>query len=90
MGFVYGVAWVIGGLLMAVLGRAVTPTDEAPGAASTVVLGILGGVVGGLLIETLARPTVPGFTAGFIGSLMGSSVALIIWSVLTGPHHRAA
>jgi len=90
MGFVYGVAWVIGGLLMAVLGRAVTPNDEAPGAASTVVLGILGGVVGGLLIETVARPTVPGFTAGFIGSLMGSSVVLIIWSVLTGPGHRAA
>jgi len=90
MRFAYGVVWALAGLLLAVVGRAVTPAQEAPRAASTIALGILGGVAGGLVIDSLSRPTVHGFTAGFIGSLMGSSVVLIIWSVVAKPAHRSA
>lgn len=89
LGLVYAIVWAAAGLAMAVIGIAVSPPDEVPALPLTAALGILGGFGGGLVIELLARPTVPGFTAGFIGSVTGSSVLLIALA-LARPAHRAA
>ncbi len=90
MSVVYGIVWCVAGLAMAVLGLAVTPAEEPPGGALVLVLGLAGGFGGGLLIELLARPTVPGFTAGLIGSVIGASVLLVIGSVLGEPEREEA
>lgn len=90
MGVVYGIVWSVAGLAMAVLGLAVTPAEEAPSGALMLGLGLVGGFGGGLLIELLARPTVPGFTAGLMGSLIGSSILLVIGSVLAQPAREEA
>jgi uncharacterized membrane protein YeaQ/YmgE (transglycosylase-associated protein family) len=84
------VAWILTGLGLSILGRAVSPPDQALGALLAAALGILGGLGGGFLVEGLATRTVPGFTAGEIGSIMGASVLLIVGSVLKAPRERAA
>ncbi len=84
------VAWIVTGLLLGVLGRAVSPAWQAPGLLPCVGLGVVGGLGGGLLIHALALSTVAGFTAGEIGAIMGASVLLIAGSVLFAPRERPA
>lgn len=83
------VVWILTGLAMGVLGRAVSPAWQAPGALLCTGLGVVGGFGGGLLIHLLARGTVAGFTAGEIGAIMGASVLLIVGSVVA-PYRRPA
>jgi uncharacterized membrane protein YeaQ/YmgE (transglycosylase-associated protein family) len=83
------ISWIVIGAAVAALELAIAPEDQAPETGRTVAVGVTGGLAGGLLVELLARQTVPGFTAGAVGSVMGACLALIAWSVLSRPAHRA-
>ncbi len=84
------VAWILTGLGLGVLGRAVSPSWQAPPTRLVLGLGLLGGLGGGLLAHELALRTVAGFTAGEIGSILGASVVLIVGAVLAAPRRRPA
>jgi uncharacterized membrane protein YeaQ/YmgE (transglycosylase-associated protein family) len=84
------VVWIVTGLLLGVVGRAVSPAWQAPGVLLCTGLGVAGGLGGGLLIHELALRSVAGFTAGEVGAIMGASVLLIAGSVLTAPPQRPA
>ena len=88
--FVLVLVWMVTGLLLGVLGRAVSPAWQAPGVLLCTGLGLVGGLGGGLLIHELALRNVAGFTAGEIGAIVGASVLLIVGSVLTAPRRRPA
>ncbi len=76
------IVWIVAGLALSVLARAVAPERQTPPLLANSAFGIVGGLVGGLVIDRLARHSVAGFTAGFIGAIMGACVLLVIGNVL--------
>ncbi len=84
------VVWIVTGVGLGVLSRAVSPAWQAPGVLPCVGLGLLGGLGGGLLLHYLALHDVAGFTAGEVGAIMGASVLLIVGSVMLAPPERPA
>jgi uncharacterized membrane protein YeaQ/YmgE (transglycosylase-associated protein family) len=82
------VVWIAAGLAMGAVARAVSAESQSPGLLVTLGLGAVGGLAGGAAISTLAQRTVAGFTAGFIGSLLGACVLLAVGGVLAAPRRR--
>jgi uncharacterized membrane protein YeaQ/YmgE (transglycosylase-associated protein family) len=56
----------------------------------TAAVGMVGGLVGGLVIRSLANQTLSGFPTGIVGSCMGALIALTIWDLVARPAHRRA
>lgn len=83
------VVWIVIGLALSVIARAVAPERQVLGMAANSALGIVGGLAGGFMIDRLAQSTVAGFTAGAVGSIMGASVLLIIGNVVAAPAEQA-
>ncbi len=84
------VVWIVTGIALGVLSRAVSPAWQAPGLPLCAGLGALGGLLGGIPIHLLALRNVAGFTAGEIGAIMGASVLLAAGSVLVEPSRPPA
>ena len=76
--------WIIVGLIVGAIARFVLPGRDPMGWVATIVLGIIGSLVGGLISMLLfTAPAGEGFRpAGFLLSLMGAVLALLIWRKL--------
>jgi uncharacterized membrane protein YeaQ/YmgE (transglycosylase-associated protein family) len=70
------IGWVIFGALVGAIARWIMPGRDPLGCAATVLLGVLGSVVGGLLLGFLAGER-DGGPAGWIGSVLGA--LLLLW-----------
>ena len=73
---------IIVGLIAGFLARAIVPGDNAMSVGATLVLGLVGSLVGGFLGWVLfGRDAADGAfqTSGLIGSLIGAVVALLVW-----------
>lgn len=70
------IGWIIFGAVVGVIARFVMPGRDPMGWIMTIVLGIAGSVLGGLLLGLLigGRTTDP---AGWIGSVLGA--VLLLW-----------
>ena len=74
--------WIVFGLVVGLIARAVVPGAQSMGFVGTTLLGIVGSFVGGLIATMLTG----GFnahqgsfhTVGFIGSVLGAIVVLAI------------
>jgi uncharacterized membrane protein YeaQ/YmgE (transglycosylase-associated protein family) len=78
------------GLIAGFIARAVVPGDDSMSIAKTIVLGIVGSLVGGFLGYLLFhKDSQHGFVqpSGWIGSIIGSIIALIIYNAVTGRKH---
>lgn len=78
---------IIIGLIAGFIARALVPGDDSMGIVPTIVLGIVGSFVGGLLAsllfgsgdgESFLRPS------GLIGSVIGAIIALLVYNAVTG------
>ena len=69
---------IIPGLLAGALARLIVPTNRSFGCLGTILLGIVGSLVGGTLASLLAGDGLEISTAGFIGSVVGSVIILVI------------
>jgi uncharacterized membrane protein YeaQ/YmgE (transglycosylase-associated protein family) len=84
------IAWIVFGFIIGLIARAIVPGRQAKGFITTTLLGIAGSVIGGLVGSALSRSGA-GFTpAGFLGSLIGAIVLLLIWGAVTKPRRRVA
>ncbi len=82
------VAWIVVGFLAGVLAKAVTGVKR-PGCLMTIVVGIVGGVVGGWLFEAFGNEGVDGLTLrSVLVAFVGACVLLVVWSLLTGDRSR--
>ena len=75
---------IIVGFVIGLIARAVVPGAQHMGFIATVVLGIVGSLVGGLLGRLISKPR-EGATfhpAGFILSIVGAIVLLVIWGMV--------
>jgi len=85
------IAWIVFGLVIGLLARALVPGKQSMGLILTTVLGIAGSLIGGLVASALGGGRTGEFSsAGFIGSLIGAIVLLLIAGAVLRPRHRTA
>ncbi len=73
---------IIVGFVVGLIARAVVPGAQHMGFLATSILGILGSIVGGLLGRLVSKPkeSAPFHPAGFLLSIVGAVVLLVIWT----------
>jgi uncharacterized membrane protein YeaQ/YmgE (transglycosylase-associated protein family) len=79
--------WILFGLIVGALAKLVMPGRDAGGIIVTMLLGIVGAVVGGFFGRLGLYST--GQTAGFFMSLLGAIVVLAIYRMFVGRHRHA-
>lgn len=76
-------AWIILGALAGWIASMVMGRDAQMGALANIVVGIIGAVVGGLLMNVFGQPGVTGFNLySLIVATLGAIVALFLVGVL--------
>ena len=80
MSFIY---MIIMGLIVGVIARAIKPGADAMDWILTIVLGIIGALVGGFLAGMLGMNANGGFT-GLIFSVIGAIIVLFVYELATG------
>ena len=82
------IAWLLVGLIAGAVARLVVPGRDPMGLLGTLVLGLVGSVVGGWLAVVVTDRKMDDFTAaGLLGSILGAIVALIVYRLFQ-PHGR--
>jgi len=83
--------WIVFGFIIGLLARAVVPGKQGMGLLMTTLLGIAGSLIGGLVASALSGGSATGFQpSGFIGSLIGAVLLLLIAGFATRPRRRVA
>ena len=76
---------VVLGLIAGAVARAVVPGDDSMGIGATILLGIVGSFVGGLLVSLFTRGDGDFLRpSGLIGSIIGAVIALLVYNAVTG------
>jgi uncharacterized membrane protein YeaQ/YmgE (transglycosylase-associated protein family) len=76
--------WLIIGLIAGAVARLIMPGKDPMGLLATILLGIVGSIIGGL-VSTLIWGSDTGFhPGGFFLSLLGAVFALWIWRMIRG------
>ncbi len=82
MGFI---AWIILGALAGWIASMIMRTDAQQGAFANIVVGIIGAVVGGFLMQLFGASGVSGFNLYSLIVAIGGAVALLaVYRALTG------
>lgn len=82
------VGWLVLGLVAGFIARAVVPGKDDIGIVRTILVGIVGSVLGGLIFGLLTVG-IRGFQpAGWIGSIIGAIIVLVIYNKVTGRKTR--
>ena len=75
--------WLIIGLIAGALARLIMPGKDSMGMIATIVLGIVGSIIGGLVSMAIWRDSGEGFQpAGLILSILGAIIVLWIWRMV--------
>lgn len=72
------IGWVVFGLIAGAIARLLMPGRNPMGWIATMALGILGSVVGGMIAYVLRLGTSPYSPSGWIFSIIGAIVVLMI------------
>lgn len=80
--------WIIFGLVVGALAKFVMPGKDPGGIIVTMLLGIVGALVGGFLGRALGLYG-PNEPAGFVGALVGAILVLLIYRMATGRRRLA-
>jgi uncharacterized membrane protein YeaQ/YmgE (transglycosylase-associated protein family) len=76
--------WIVFGLIAGFIARAIVPGKDDIGILRTILLGVAGSVVGGLIFGLLTVG-IRGFPpAGWIGSVIGAVIVLVVYNQVTG------
>jgi uncharacterized membrane protein YeaQ/YmgE (transglycosylase-associated protein family) len=74
------VGWVVFGLVVGFIARALVPGRDDIGVLRTIALGVLGSVVGGFLFGLLTVGFRGFQPAGWIGSVIGAVIVLLVYN----------
>ncbi len=75
--------WLIIGLIAGALARLIMPGRDPMGIIATILLGIVGSILGGLVSWAIWGTETRGFRpAGFLLSLLGAILVLWIWRMM--------
>ena len=84
LGFI--IVMLIIGLIAGFVARALVPGDDSMSIVATIVLGIVGSLVGGFLADVLFRSDAEDVglaPAGLLGSIIGAIVVLLVYNAVT-------
>ena len=81
--------WLVFGLVAGFIARALVPGRDDIGLLRTILLGIVGSMVGGLIAGGLTVWLRGFHPAGWIGSIIGAIIVLVIYNKVTGRKSRA-
>jgi uncharacterized membrane protein YeaQ/YmgE (transglycosylase-associated protein family) len=82
--------WIVFGLIAGFIARALVPGKDDIGILRTIVLGVVGSVVGGLIFGLFTGGFRGFHPAGWIGSIIGAIVVLVIYNKVTGRKRNRA
>ena len=83
------IAWIVFGFIVGLIARAIVPGRQGMGLVMTTLLGVAGSIVGGLVASALGGGSPGAFqTSGFVGSLVGAIVLLVVAGMVTAPPRR--
>ena len=78
-------SWIIFGLIAGAIAKFLHPGDEPGGFLVTIIIGVLGAVVGGFIASALGLGTVDGFNLGSLGiSILGAILLLFLYRKIRG------
>ncbi len=82
----YGLEWIGFGTVVGLIAKAVLPGKDGGGALATVVIGILGSIVGAALLAFFVEGThiTPISILGFFVAMGGTTILLISYRILGG------
>ncbi len=84
------IAWIVFGFIIGLLARALVPGRQHMGFIMTTLLGVAGSLVGGLVASAFTGSSLSELHgAGFLGSLVGAVLLLVIAGVAMSPRRRA-
>ena len=78
------IGWVLFGLIVGFIARALVPGKDNIGLLATIGLGILGSVVGGLVLSLFTGRISLSNPVGWIGSVVFAIILLVIYNKVTG------
>ncbi|WP_190815488.1 GlsB/YeaQ/YmgE family stress response membrane protein [Saccharopolyspora pogona] len=78
------IGWLVFGLIAGFIARAVVPGKDDIGILMTIVIGVAGSVVGGFVFGLLTVGFRGFQPAGWIGSIIGAVIVLVIYNKVTG------
>ena len=82
--------WIIFGLIVGLIAKAIMPGRDPGGFIVTILLGIVGAIIGGFIGNALATGDAgPGRFISFILAVIGAIVVLAVYRLLTGRSLRA-
>ena len=74
--------WLIVGLVAGALARLIMPGKDPMGILATIVLGIVGSVIGGFVASLIWRTETGFHPGGLLLSLLGAILVLAIWRMI--------
>ena len=77
--------WIVIGLIAGVVARWLMPGPDPMGWLGTIVLGIVGSLVGGTLLNLLFGGGLELAASGILGSILGALIALWVWRRMRSP-----
>ncbi len=72
-------SWIVMGLIVGIIAKIIMPGEDPGGFFMTIVLGIAGAFVGGLIGSFLGWGTVTGFNLGSLALAVGGSLLLLLF-----------
>ncbi len=87
------IAWIILGLIAGAIAKAVYPGRQGGGIITTMILGIVGALIGGTIVTLLETGTLQLTTTalsipGLIIAVIGAIIAIFLWGLITGSTTR--
>jgi uncharacterized membrane protein YeaQ/YmgE (transglycosylase-associated protein family) len=73
------IGWILIGLIAGAIARWLMPGPDPMGWLGTIVLGIIGSLVGGTLLNLLTGGGLELSAAGILGSILGALIVLWVW-----------
>jgi len=78
-------AWIVMGLLAGIVAKFIMPGPDGGGIVMTILLGIVGAIVGGFVGQMLGLGTFNGFDLRSFGlAVLGSLLLLVAFRLITG------
>jgi len=79
------IGWILIGLIAGAIARWLMPGPDPMGWLGTIVLGIVGSLVGGTLLNLLFGGGLELAASGILGSILGALIALWVWRRMRSP-----
>lgn len=78
-------SWIVFGLIAGAVAKFLHPGNDPGGFLVTIIIGVLGAVVGGFIASALGLGTVDGFNLGSLGiAILGAVLLLFLYRKLRG------